>query len=159
MSLQARDAVVVDYARTAMGRSKNGCFRHTRADEMSATLVNALLAREKGVSNDARNRDIRAVRMQLLLEPNREDAEDGGTYETLSNGRADWEAVIEPTNVVDLFHVEFSIRFSDSQEDQEAYYEETLYLLRPVWSESDERSNLLREKKDTLESSRGFDRF
>ena len=126
---------------------------------LSDTFVNALLAREKGFSNDARNRDIRAVRMQLLLEPNREDAEDGGTYETLSNGSADWKAVIEPTNVVDLFHVKFRIRFSEPQEDQEAHYEETLYLLRPVWSEPDERSNLLQEKKDTLESSRGFDRF
>ena len=45
MSLQPRDAVIVDYARTPMGRSKNGCFRFTRADEMSAVLVNRLLER------------------------------------------------------------------------------------------------------------------
>jgi acetyl-CoA acyltransferase len=49
VSLQARDAVIVDYARTAMGRSKNGCFRHTRGDDMSATLVNALLARNEAL--------------------------------------------------------------------------------------------------------------
>lgn len=45
MSLKPRDAVIVDYARTPMGRSKNGCFRFTRADEMSAILVNRLLER------------------------------------------------------------------------------------------------------------------
>ena len=45
MSLNPRDAVIVDYARTPMGRSKNGCFRHTRADDMSATLINGLFAR------------------------------------------------------------------------------------------------------------------
>lgn len=45
MSLEPRDAVIVDYARTPMGRSKNGCFRFTRADEMSAILVNRLLER------------------------------------------------------------------------------------------------------------------
>ena len=28
-----------------MGRSKGGCFRHTRADDMSATLINGLFAR------------------------------------------------------------------------------------------------------------------
>jgi acetyl-CoA acyltransferase len=28
-----------------MGRSKNGCFRHTRADDMSAALINGLFAR------------------------------------------------------------------------------------------------------------------
>lgn len=126
---------------------------------LSDTFVNTLLAREKGLSNDVYHRDIRAVRMQLLLEPNREEAEDGGTYETLSNGSANWKAEIEPTNVVDLFQVEFRIEFSEPQEDQETAYRETLYLLRPTWSESDERSELLQEKKEALENSRGFDRF
>jgi acetyl-CoA acyltransferase len=42
MSLNPRDAVIVDFARTPMGRSKNGCFRHTRADDMSAALINGL---------------------------------------------------------------------------------------------------------------------
>lgn len=126
---------------------------------LSDTFVNALLARERGVSNDARNRDIRAVRMQLLLEPNREDAEDGGDYETLSNGPAKWEAEIEPTNVVDLFKVNFRIEFMKPQDEQAADYQETLYLLRPTWSESDERADLLEDKKDALDDQRGFDRF
>lgn len=45
MSLNPRDAVIVDYARSAMGRSKNGCFRHTRADDISAAVIQGLLAR------------------------------------------------------------------------------------------------------------------
>ena len=45
MSLNPKDAVIVDYARTPMGRSKGGCFRHTRADDMSASLIDALFAR------------------------------------------------------------------------------------------------------------------
>ena len=36
---QPRDAVIVDFARTAMGRSKGGCFRNTRADELSAEVI------------------------------------------------------------------------------------------------------------------------
>ena len=126
---------------------------------LSETFVNALLARERGVSNDARNRDIRAVRMQLLLEPNREDAEDGSTYETVSNGPANWKAEIKSTNVVDLFQVNFRIEFMKPQDDQEATYQETLYLLRPTWSEPGERADLLGNKKETLENQRGFDRF
>lgn len=126
---------------------------------LSDAFVNALLAREKGVSNDTRNRDIRAVRMQLLLEPNREEAEEGGTYETLGNGSANWRAEIEPTNVIDLFQVQLLIDFQKPQDDQEASYQETLYLLRPTWSESDERSDLLQEKKSALLDRRNFDRF
>jgi acetyl-CoA acyltransferase len=45
MSLNSRDAVIVDFARTAMGRSKNGCYRNARADDLSAALVKGLLAR------------------------------------------------------------------------------------------------------------------
>jgi acetyl-CoA acyltransferase len=45
MNLNPRDAVIVDFARTPMGRSKNGCFRHTRADDLSAALVDGLFAR------------------------------------------------------------------------------------------------------------------
>lgn len=126
---------------------------------LTDTFVNSLLAREKGVSNDARNRDIRAVRMQLLLEPNREDAEDGDTYKTLGNGTAKWEADIEPTNVIDLFQVQLRIEFEEPQDEQEKSYQETLYLLRPTWSESDERSELLQEKKEALRNRRDFDRF
>lgn len=49
MKLNPRDAVIVDYARTPMGRSKNGCFRHVRSDDFSAELINALLARNNAL--------------------------------------------------------------------------------------------------------------
>ncbi|MGB5325014.1 MAG: acetyl-CoA C-acyltransferase FadA [Pseudomonadales bacterium] len=49
MSSNPRDAVVVDFARTAMGRSKGGCFRNTRADELSAEVIKGLLARNAGI--------------------------------------------------------------------------------------------------------------
>ncbi|WLF84331.1 acetyl-CoA C-acyltransferase FadA [Moraxella sp. ZY210820] len=44
-TLNPRDVVIVDGVRTAMGKSKNGMFRNVRADNMSADLVRALLAR------------------------------------------------------------------------------------------------------------------
>lgn len=47
--LQARDAVIIDYARSAMGRSKDGGFRHTRAENLSAALVDALLQRQPNI--------------------------------------------------------------------------------------------------------------
>lgn len=45
MSLQARDAVIVDGVRTPMARSKGGSFRHVRAEELSAQLIEALFDR------------------------------------------------------------------------------------------------------------------
>jgi len=49
MSTNPRDAVIVDFARSAMGRSKGGCFRNTRADELSAEVMKGLLERNKSV--------------------------------------------------------------------------------------------------------------
>ncbi len=45
MSLNPRDVVIVDFGRTPMGRSKGGMHRHTRAENLSATLISQLLAR------------------------------------------------------------------------------------------------------------------
>jgi len=49
MSLKSRDAVIVDFVRSPMGRSKNGVFRHLRAEDMSAQLVNEIFARNPKV--------------------------------------------------------------------------------------------------------------
>lgn len=49
MALHSRDAVVIDCVRTPMGRSKNGIFRSTRAEDLSAHLVNALFRRNPQV--------------------------------------------------------------------------------------------------------------
>lgn len=127
------------------------------ASVLMSAFVSALLARDRGVSNDLLNADIQTVRMQLLLEPNLDDAEDGDEYQTLHSGEASWEASIESTEVVDLFQVQLSIRFSDPPEGLPGDYVESLYLLRPTWSESDERSELLQDKREALEDTRrGF---
>ncbi len=45
MSLNPRDAVIVDAVRSPMGRSKGGAFRHVRAEKLSANLIAALQRR------------------------------------------------------------------------------------------------------------------
>lgn len=49
MPFQPRDAVIVDAVRSPMGRSRNGMFRHTRAETLSARLITALLERNPGL--------------------------------------------------------------------------------------------------------------
>ena len=67
--LKPRDAVVVDGVRTPMGRSKNGMYRVTRAENLSAHLVEALFDRNQG------------------LEPTKvDDVIWGCTYQTLEQG-------------------------------------------------------------------------
>ncbi|MAS64466.1 MAG: hypothetical protein CL815_04480 [Coraliomargarita sp.] len=124
---------------------------------LTSAFVNALLAREHGQNNSLRTDDISAVRLQLLLEANRDDAEDGGDLETLHSGLATWRCSIEESQIVDLFKVLFEIKFSDPIEGTNKNYQESLYLLRPTWSESDQRSDLLANKRRDLLNSRDFE--
>ncbi len=49
MSLKPTDAVIVDAIRTPMARSRDGGFRHVRAEQLSACVIDALLARNPAV--------------------------------------------------------------------------------------------------------------
>ena len=42
-----KEVVIVDAVRTPMGRSKNGGFRNVRAEDLSANVISALLAKLK----------------------------------------------------------------------------------------------------------------
>ncbi len=44
-----KNVVIVDAIRTPMGRSKNGVFRHVRADDLSAHLMASMLTRQSNV--------------------------------------------------------------------------------------------------------------
>lgn len=49
MTNNPRDAVIVDFARTPMGRSKGGAFRNSRAENLSAALIDGLFSRNEAV--------------------------------------------------------------------------------------------------------------
>ncbi len=79
MALRDNDAVIVDCARTPMGRSKNGVFRFTRAEDLSADLVDAMLDRNPalnpeeiedviwGCVNQTKEQGWNIARMMMLL--------------------------------------------------------------------------------------------
>lgn len=62
-----KNAVIVDAVRTPMGRSKAGVFRNVRAEELSATLMRALLTRNAAL-NPAEIEDIIWGCVQQTLE-------------------------------------------------------------------------------------------
>ncbi len=79
MSRSLQDVVIVGAARTAMARSKNGQFRQVRAENLSAALVDGLLARYPqvdpasiddviwGCANQSREQGWNIARMMALL--------------------------------------------------------------------------------------------
>src|SRR4051812_30101163 len=79
MALRDNDAVIVDCARTPMARSKNGVFRFTRAEDLSADLIEAVLERNPalhppaiddviwGCVNQTKEQGWNIARMMMLL--------------------------------------------------------------------------------------------
>ncbi len=126
---------------------------------IGSAFINALLSRERNNDNSYRDIAVQTARKQLLLEKNIDDAEDGGSVETLELREVDWYAEIIPTDMVDLFEVNLFIEFFYVKDDQSSNYNETLLLLRPTWSESDERSSLLQDKKEDLLDIRASELF
>ncbi len=49
MNLNPRSAVIIDCVRSPMGKSKNGMFRHVRAEALSVALINALFERNPDI--------------------------------------------------------------------------------------------------------------
>ncbi|MDI4638255.1 acetyl-CoA C-acyltransferase, partial [Halomonas sp. BMC7] len=49
MNPNPRDVVIVDGVRTAMAKAKNGAFRHVRAENLSAAVMQALFDRNPGL--------------------------------------------------------------------------------------------------------------
>jgi acetyl-CoA acyltransferase len=67
MTKNSRDAVIVDAIRTPMGKSKDGMYRHVRAEELSAHLMRSMMLRNSKV-NPAEIADIIWGCVQQTLE-------------------------------------------------------------------------------------------
>ena len=79
MSLADNTPVIIDCARTPMGRSKNGMYRNIRSDDLGADLVSALLDRNSsfdpseidelvwGCVNQTKEQSFNLARMMSLL--------------------------------------------------------------------------------------------
>lgn len=53
MTLKDNDAVIIDFVRSPMGRSKGGVFRNIRAENISALIIDELFNRNPGVDPEA----------------------------------------------------------------------------------------------------------
>lgn len=103
------------------------------------------------IEQSARQDDeVAFARAALHAEPDREKAEEGGEFTSTDNRRVRWSATIEPTNVADLFSVTFTCEVDDPERPEPQVTKETYRLLRPTWSEGDEREKLRTEARDRI---------
>lgn len=99
--------------------------------------------------------DRRFVRNQILQEPDLDTFEEGGEITTLDRGEVRWEAEVEETETLHLFKVHLTMEFEPLEGGYEpVVLEETLYLLRPTWSEPGDATELLEDARERIERNR-----
>jgi len=117
---------------------------------LAAGYVNVLHAYDLASRGHAHEEDLRFARAQLLAQPDRQKAEDGGDFET-DGAQLHWHAKIEPTDTADLFQVTFICEIAETNGGRETPpVTETFMLLRPTWSDGDEAAKLRQNAKDRI---------
>ena len=117
---------------------------------LTETFFNVLLTVDGLEAESDFEKDVRFVRRQIIQIPERDEIEEGGEITTLDHGEAEWQAEIEETEVVDLFRVLLTVEF-ENPGGEPTTCAETLYLLRPTWSDPIESSAILSEVRDRIQ--------
>ena len=121
---------------------------------LSQSFLNGLVPLALFKKQRSVEQDVRFVRRQVLSIKDRKELEEGGEIETATSGLAQWEAEIEQAGVIDLHKVTLTIRFAETEGHKAQTVSHTHYLLRPLWSEPDERSELLQERRKFVQERR-----
>jgi general secretion pathway protein I len=96
----------------------------------------------------------RYIRSLVITVPNLANFEEGETLDLPDGATITWTAVAEQTQVADLFKVELTMSLKKKDADEPIVRVERLYLLRPTWSDSDDRAKIISESKSALETAR-----
>lgn len=110
-------------------------------------VLNGYAHAERATKVDA---DLRFAREILFRQADLEKVEEGDEFETADGRRVIWKAVVEPTLVADLFEVEFEVELIGGQTGEGEVFTERFRLLRPTWSEDNDRDQLRQEARDNL---------
>ena len=118
---------------------------------LGAAYVNVLHAYDVVNRGNAHDDEVSFARGQLLAEPDRKKAEEGGEFEASGGGRVNWKATIEQTATADVFHVSFTCTVTDTgTAAARPPVTEDFMVLRPTWSEGLDVTQLRQNAKDRI---------
>ena len=117
---------------------------------LAASYVHVLNAYAR--ANDATlvDQDVRFARQMLFREAELEEVEEGREFESAEGRRVAWRAIVEPTLVPDLFEVNFICEVDGGTGGERKVVEERFRMLRPTWSEDDDREQLAADLQDRV---------
>jgi prepilin-type N-terminal cleavage/methylation domain-containing protein len=103
---------------------------------------------------DPRDEALPYVRQAILSLTERSEVEEGGTVVTPQGLTGEWEAVLLPTQVLDLFLLRYTVEWKDNT-GQEAPVTREVYVFRPGWSDSAVRQELRDRRLEWFNELRG----
>lgn len=123
---------------------------------LAASYVTVLNNLEKVKIDQALEDELALVRTQVLLQPELEEVEKGGDLPTVNYGPARWRATVLPSErIADLFRVDLEIELQgDGERVPARTFTQTLWLLRPDWSEPTDRDNLRAQRRKEIEEAK-----
>lgn len=124
---------------------------------LAQSVSNAIHGLEVVKSDSHKAQLYRFAMRQILQIEDRDEVEDGGSFETPEDGPVDWSAEIEETEILDLFTLTVELKLDEkggSIFDRDEGYVEKVYVYRPNWSDSADRQALLDDKRTALDSER-----
>ncbi|RME72881.1 MAG: prepilin-type N-terminal cleavage/methylation domain-containing protein [Verrucomicrobia bacterium] len=126
---------------------------------LAASYINILNALDAVQADISLEQELAFVRSRILSEPDLEEVEKGGQVPTATHGEARWYAEVFPTDIADLFRVELEIELEEgpgSEHGEPRTIEQTLYVLRPTWSDPVERDKLRALARERIEEARRY---
>jgi general secretion pathway protein I len=117
---------------------------------LGSAYINILNAYEIAARSVVNDEDVRFARSMLMVEADRDTAERGAEFDGDKGRRIHWTAAIEPTTVADLFTVTFTCEITAPELKKPEVTVETFRLLRPTWSEGNDRGLLRQNAKDRI---------
>jgi prepilin-type N-terminal cleavage/methylation domain-containing protein len=123
---------------------------------LAGAYIDVLNGLERVKVDQQLEQELAFVRTQVLLQPDLDEVELGGDVPTATHGEARWTATVTPSErVADLFRVDLEIEFTgDGEAVPPGTFEETLYLLRPDWSEPTARDDIRVQRKKEIEEAK-----
>ncbi len=121
---------------------------------LGASYLNVLNNYELIRQNQAMEEDMRFIRKLVLEQPDREELEEGGDFESLYLGLVSWRVFLEETPTPDLFLVQVEVEFEGSDETPGGVEVQEFYALRPDWSDPVVREELRMESAERFQERR-----
>jgi len=118
---------------------------------LSSAYLNVISGYRDSETQRERHENWSLVRLQVLIEPDRDALESGGQITLPDNTTLRWTANIESTEIADLFALELNGEIAGSEGWSQ---NERLMLFRPAWSDPGDRDQLRADNRQRFSENR-----